>query len=317
VSGLEQPTLADIQAAAGRIEPYVHRTPVQSSELLNDLCGASLFFKMENLQKVGAFKARGASNAVFSLPEEDAAKGVATHSSGNHGAALAMAASRRGIKAHIVMPENAPAVKKAAVQAYGGIVIDCEPTLAAREQTLEQVIATTGAHAVHPYHDAQVIAGQGTVGLELLEQISELDAVVVPVGGGGLLAGVATAVKSINPGIEVIAVEPAGADDAFRSFGLGTLVAQKNPDTIADGLRTSLGKLNFEIIQQYVDTIITVDDASIIKAMKLQWSRLKSVVEPSGAVSFAGILEYPERFNGRRVAVVVTGGNLDLDNLPW
>jgi threonine dehydratase len=317
VSAPQQPTLADIQAAAARIEPYVHRTPVQSSELLNHHCGASLFFKMENLQKVGAFKARGASNAVFSLSEEEAANGVATHSSGNHGAALAMAAARRGIKAHIVMPENAPAVKKSAVQAYGGIVIDCEPTLAAREQTLKEVIAATGAHVVHPYHDARVIAGQGTVGLELVEQISDLDAVVVPVGGGGLLAGVATAVKSINPGIEVIAVEPAGADDAFRSFGLGKLVSQTNPDTIADGLRTSLGKLNFEIVQRYVDTIITVDDATIIQAMKLQWSRLKSVVEPSGAVSFAGILEYPERFSGRRVAVVISGGNLDLDNLPW
>ncbi|MEH6589298.1 MAG: pyridoxal-phosphate dependent enzyme [Halioglobus sp.] len=317
MSGLEQTSLADIQAAASRIEPYVHCTPVQSSELLSDHCGASLFFKMENLQKVGAFKARGAANAVFSLDEEEAARGVATHSSGNHGAALAMAASRRGIKAHIVMPKNAPAAKKAAVQAYGGIVIDCEPTLAAREQTLEEVVAATGAHAVHPYNDARVIAGQGTVGLELIEQISDLDAVVVPVGGGGLLAGVATAVKSINPGIEVIAVEPTGADDAFRSFGLGRLVSQQNPDTIADGLRGSLGTLNFEIIQQYVDTIITVDDAAIVEAMKLQWSRLKSVVEPSGAVSFAGILEYPERFSGRRVAVVVSGGNLDLDNLPW
>lgn len=312
-----EPGLDDILAAQERISTHVHRTPVYTSELLDKHCGASLFFKCENLQKVGAFKARGASNAVFSLSDEEAAQGVATHSSGNHGAALAMAARKRGIAAHIVMPSDAPAVKKSAVAAYGANIVECEPTLASREDTLVAVVEKTGAHVVHPYHDPRVIAGQGTVALELLDQVTDLDVVVVPVGGGGLLAGVAKAVKSINPGIEVIAVEPAGADDAFRSFGLGRLILQTNPKTIADGLRSSLGELNFQIIQENVDTIVTVEESTIIAAMKLQWSRLKSVVEPSGAVSFAGVLEHPERFRGRRVAVVISGGNLDLDNLPW
>ncbi|MEH6580580.1 MAG: pyridoxal-phosphate dependent enzyme [Halioglobus sp.] len=314
---LTAPGLEDIRSAQQRIAPHVHKTPVYTSELLDAHCAATLFFKCENLQKVGAFKARGASNAVFSLSDAEAAGGVATHSSGNHGAALAMAAARRGIAAHIVMPSNAPATKKTAVAAYGGIIVECEPTLAAREQGLEELVARTGAHVVHPYHDGRVIAGQGTVALEILEQVSELDAIVVPVGGGGLLAGVALAAKNINPKIEVIAVEPAGADDAFRSFGMGRLIPQTNPQTIADGLRSSLGALNFEIIQKNVDTILTVEESTIVEAMRLQWSRLKSVVEPSGAVSFAGVLEHGERFRGRRVAVVISGGNLDLDNLPW
>ena len=311
------PTLADIEAAHARIADYVHRTPVYHSELLDQHSGGELHFKCENLQKVGAFKARGASNAVLGLDDAGAAAGVATHSSGNHGAALAMAAKRRGIPAHIVMPSNAPAAKKAAVAAYGATIIECEPTLPAREQALAAVLADTGAHPVPPYDDARIIAGQGTVALELLQQVAELDLVVVPVGGGGLLAGVALVVKSINPRIEVMAVEPAGADDAFRSFGLGTRVEQTAPDTIADGLRASLGVLNFAIIQRYVDTIVTVDDSTIVEAMKLQWSRLKTVVEPSGAVSYAGVLEYPERFRGRRAGLVISGGNLDLDKLPW
>lgn len=311
------PTVEDLVEAHARIAPFIHRTPVYTSELLNASNQAELFFKCENLQKVGAFKARGATNAVMSLSDEEAAAGVSTHSSGNHGAALAMAARRRGIPAHIVMPSNAPAVKKAAVAAYGAHIIECEPTLAAREATLARVVEQTAAHVVHPYDDARVIAGQGTVGLELLEQVSELDVVVVPVGGGGLLAGVATAVKAANPGIEMVAVEPAGADDAFRSFGLGRRVLQNNPDTIADGLRTSLGELNFGIIQQQVDTILTVPDSVIVEAMRLQWSRMKTVVEPSGAVSFAGVMEHPERFRGRRVGIVISGGNVDLGNLPW
>ncbi|MBT4519444.1 MAG: pyridoxal-phosphate dependent enzyme [Halieaceae bacterium] len=313
----QAPTLDQIREAQKRIAPFVHRTPIYSSELLNAHCDAHLFFKCENLQKVGAFKARGAINAVFSLSEQQAFRGVATHSSGNHGAALAMAAGRRGIAAHIVMPDNAPAAKKAAVAAYGATIITCKPTLLAREEALAEVVSRTAAHVVHPYHDSRVIAGQGTVGLEILEQVKELDAVLVPVGGGGLLAGVAIAVKTINPKIEVVAVEPAGADDAFRSFGSGRLVTQTSPDTIADGLLTSLGELNFEIIQSHVDTIITVQDASIVEAMKLQWSRLKTVVEPSGAVSFAGVLEHADRFCNRRVAIVISGGNLDLDKLPW
>jgi threonine dehydratase len=313
----EIPSLESIKEAQARIAPHIHRTPIYTSSLLDRDFSSSLMFKCENLQKVGAFKARGASNAVFSLSDEEAKNGVATHSSGNHGAALAMAAAKRGIAAHIVMPADASAVKKAAVAAYGGTVVECVPTLAAREETLDQVVANTQAHVVHPYNDGRVIAGQASVALEILEQVKDLDVVVVPVGGGGLLAGVALAIKSINPKIEVVAVEPAGADDAFRSFGLGELILQTAPNTIADGLRSSLGKLNFEIIQKNVDTILTVEESSIIDAMKLQWSRLKSVVEPSGAVSFAGVLEHPERFRNRRVAVVISGGNLDLDNLPW
>ncbi len=311
------PDIEAIEAAHARIAPYVHRTPIYTSTLLDQECGATLMFKCENLQKVGAFKARGASNAVFSLSEKEMSNGVATHSSGNHGAALAMAAGKREIPAHIVMPSNAPAVKKEAVAAYGATIIECEPTLISREETLEQVVAATGAEVVHPYNDGRVIAGQGTVGLEILEQVENIDTIVVPVGGGGLLAGVALAVKSLKPEIEVVAIEPAGADDAFRSFGLGELILQTSPDTIADGLRSSLGELNFAIIQKYVDTILTVEDATIIAAMKLQWSRLKTVVEPSGAVTFAGVLEHPERFRNRRVALVISGGNLDLDNLPW
>lgn len=313
----QAPALAQLEQAAERIADYVHRTPVYTSAQLDELCGARLFFKCENLQKVGAFKARGASNAVLSLPEDEAARGVATHSSGNHGAALAMAARRRGIPAHIVMPANAPAVKKAAVAGYGAHIVECEPTLAAREATLERVIEETGAHPVHPYNDPRVIAGQSTTALELLQQVADLEVIAVPVGGGGLLAGVAIAAKAINPAIEVLAVEPAGADDAFRSFGLGQLVEQTAPDTIADGLRTSLGELNYRIIRQHVDTIVTVPDEVIVRAMRLQWTRLKTLVEPSGAVSFAGVLEHPERFRGRRAGIVISGGNLDLDQLPW
>ena len=310
-------SLADIEAARERIAAHVHRTPVYSSELLDAHAGARIHFKCENLQKVGAFKARGASNAVFSLSAGEAAAGVATHSSGNHGAALAMAARRRGIPAHIVMPASAPSVKQDAVAAYGGLVISCEPTLAAREATLERVVAGTGAHVVHPYADPRVIAGQGTVALEILEQVPDLDVIVVPVGGGGLLSGVAVAIKSLRPEVEVVGAEPEGADDAFRSFGLGELQPSIAPNTIADGLLAGLGALNFSLIQQYVDTILTVTDANIVAAMRLQWTRLKTVVEPSGAVSFAALLEHPERFRGRRVVAVISGGNLDLDRLPW
>jgi len=309
------PGIAGIKAAHQRIAGYIHRTPVIHSHLLDELAGCRLGFKCENLQKVGAFKARGALNAVLGLSNSETA--VATHSSGNHAAALALAASVRGFAAHIVMPANAPRVKQDAVVGYGGLITECEPTLAAREAALQQVVERTGAHVVHPYHDPRIIAGQGTTALELLEQMPEVEVVVVPVGGGGLLAGVALAIKAINPGIEVVAAEPAGADDAFRSFGLGRLVPQDNPRTIADGLLTSLGELNYAIIRKHVDTIVTVEEASIVRAMRLQWSRLKSVVEPSGAVSFAAVLEHPERFSGRRVACVISGGNVDLDNLPW
>lgn len=309
--------LADLKQARERIAGHVYNTPVMTSRLLDERVGASVFFKCEHLQKVGAFKARGATNAVLSLTDDQASSGVATHSSGNHGAALAMAASARGIPAHIVMPSNAPQVKKDAVASYGGLIIECEPTLAAREATVARVIEQTGAVEIHPYNDPRIIAGQGTAALELLEEIENLDVLVVPVGGGGLLAGTAIAAKGINANIEVIAVEPEGADDAFRSFGLGELQPQTNPQTIADGLRAGLGKLNFDIIRKHVDTIVTVPDALIVEAMQLQWTRMKQVVEPSGAVSFAGLLEHPERFRNRRVGVIISGGNVGLDNLPW
>jgi threonine dehydratase len=311
------PDIEDLRQAHERIAPHVHRTPIMQSRLLDEITGAQISFKCEHLQKVGAFKARGALNAVLSLDAEQAAAGVATHSSGNHGAALAMAAAVQGITAHIVMPRDAPAVKKAAVRSYGGQIIECEPTQAGRIATLEEVVAATGAHVVHPYNDARTIAGQGSVALELLQQAPDLDVIAVPVGGGGLLAGTSIAVKSINPRIEVVAVEPEGADDAFRSFGLGELQGNTRPDTIADGLRSNLGELNFDIMRKYVDTVITVPDAVIVEAMQLQWTRMKQVVEPSGAVSFAGLLEHPERFRGRRAGVVISGGNVDLGALPW
>ena len=310
-------TIEDVRSALQRISPHAHHTPVIHSHLLDELTGSEVYFKCENLQRVGAFKARGALNAVLGLSEADAAHGVATHSSGNHGAALAMAAGVRGIPAWIVMPANAPQVKKDAVAGYGGVIIECEPTLAARESTLQSVVSEHGAHVVHPYDDPRIIAGQGTTALELLEQLEDIDVVAIPVGGGGLLAGMATVIKALRPGIEVIAAEPAGADDAFRSFGLGRWVPQENPNTIADGLLTSLGKLNYAIIMERVDTIVTVEDSTIIEAMKLQWTRLKSVVEPSGAVTFAAVLEHPERFRGRRAACVISGGNVDLERLPW
>ena len=317
MTSIEPPDFSQVKAAGQRITGKLHLTPVLTSHLLDEMTGARVFFKSEHLQRVGAFKARGATNAVLKLDEAVADVGVATHSSGNHGAALAMAAAARGIPAHIVMPSNAPAVKKQAVAGYGGRVVECEPTLAAREATLAKLVEDTGAIEIHPYNHPDIIAGQGTAALELLAQVDDLDVVVVPVGGGGLLAGTALAVKGSNSRIEVAAVEPEGADDAFRSFGLGELQPQTNPQTIADGLRTSLGELNFSIIRKQVDTIVTVPDSRIVEAMQLQWSRMKQVVEPSGAVSFAGLLEHPERFRGRRVGVIISGGNLDLTNLPW
>lgn len=307
--------LADVEQARERIREHIHLTPLLHSSLLDRLCGGRVLFKAENLQRVGAFKARGALNAVLGLADDVAS--VATHSSGNHAAALAMAAGVRGLQAHIVMPSNAAQVKKDAVAAYGGHIIECEPTLRARETTLARVVAETGAHVVHPYDDPRIVAGAGTAALELLEQMDQLDAVVIPVGGGGLLSGMATVIKALRPEIEVVAAEPAGADDAFRSFGLGQWVPQDNPQTIADGLLTSLGQLNYAIIMQRVDTIVTVEEESIVDAMQYQWTRLKTVVEPSGAVSFAALLEYPERFRGRNVACVISGGNVDLGKLPW
>lgn len=314
---VQYPTLADIQAAAARIKPYAHRTPVLTCTSLNRLVGAELWCKCENFQKVGAFKFRGACNAVFSLAEPEAQYGVATHSSGNHAAAVALAAQLRGIKAHIVMPDNASAVKKAAVAGYGGTIVYCAPTLAAREATLERVVRETGATFIHPYDDARVIAGQGTVALELLTDVSDLDILMAPVGGGGLLSGTALATAALAPATQVIAAEPEAADDAYRSLQEGRIVPALDPRTIADGLRTSLGELTFAIIQRHVQQIVTVSEAAIISAMRHVWERMKIVIEPSAAVPIGVLLERKIDLTGKRIGVILSGGNVDLDSLPW
>jgi threonine dehydratase len=311
------PTLADIRQAAVRIKPYAHRTPVLTCASLNRLLAAELFFKCENFQKVGAFKFRGACNAVFALPDAAAQHGVATHSSGNHAAALALAARLRGITAHIVMPENAPAVKKAAVAGYGGRIVFCAPTLAAREAMLAQVVQETSATFIPPYNDPQVIAGQGTAALELCEDVAGLDAVLAPVGGGGLVSGTAIAVAALSPATRVIAAEPAGADDAYRSLQAGHILPSEHPKTIADGLLTSLGELTFAIIQRHVEQIVTVSEEAIVSAMRHVWERLKIVIEPSAAVPVAALLEKRLDPTGQRLGVILSGGNVDLDRLPW
>jgi threonine dehydratase len=276
-----------------------------------------LFFKCENFQKAGAFKARGATHAVFSLAPQHLAKGVATHSSGNHGAALARAAALRAVPAYIVMPDDAPKAKRDSVERYGGRIVFCAATLEAREQMLEQVIADTGASPVHPYNDLRVMAGQGTAAIELIESVADLDAILCPVGGGGLLSGVAVAAKGLNPAIRVIGVEPAGADDAARSLQAGHIVPGVNPRTIADGLRASLGERTFAEIQRHVDQIVTVSEASIVDAMRRLWEVMKILVEPSGAVSYAALVDSKIDLRGKRIGLLVTGGNLDLDQLPW
>lgn len=312
-------SLETIRDAAARIGPWVHRTPIMTSNALDAIAGCSLHLKAEHLQRVGAFKARGAHNAVMQLDDERAARGVAAHSSGNHAAALAFAARNRGIPVYVVMPDDAPQAKKDAVAHYGAEITWCAPTLEARESTLADVIEKTGAESVHPYEDPRVINGQGTVGLEIAFQMGGTppDVVLVPVGGGGLLAGVAVAMKALLPECEIVAVEPEGADDAHRSFHGGSWVPQLAPDTIADGLLTSLGRLNFALIQRHVDDVVTVSDDAIIEAMRLLFSRMKQVVEPSGAVPLAGVLADRARFAGRRIACVASGGNVDLDTLPW
>jgi threonine dehydratase len=310
-------TLADIRAAHARIADKIHRTPVLTSATLDALCGAQLFFKCENFQKIGAFKARGATNAVFALTDAEAANGVATHSSGNHAAALARAARLRGIPAHIVMPSNAPKTKIESVRRNGGIIVFCEPTLVAREAACAKVIAETGARLVHPFDDYAVMAGQGTATLELLEQAPDLDLIIVPVGGGGLLCGTAVAAKGARPGIRVIAAEPAGADDAARSVAAGRLIPLEQAATIADGLRTSLSARTFPLIQQQVDGIVTVSEESIVAAMRRIWEVLKIIIEPSCAVPYAAIMEQKIDVSGKRVGIILTGGNVDLDALPW
>ena len=311
------PTLSEIRKAAERIRPYAHYTPVLTCDSLDQQVGAQVFMKCENLQKVGAFKFRGACNAVFSLTDEEAARGVATHSSGNHAQALALAAKLRGIPAYIVMPENAPAVKKAAVAGYGGQITFCEPTLKARETTTEQIVAKTGATVVHPYNDYRVIAGQGTAALELLEEYPDLDVIMTPVGGGGLLSGTAITAKGLAPHIRVIAAEPEMADDAYRSLQAGNIIPSENPKTIADGLLTSLGDKTFPIIQQHVERIVTVSEAGILAAMKFVWERAKIIIEPSAAVTIALLWERKINLFDLRVGVILSGGNVDLDKLPW
>jgi threonine dehydratase len=309
--------LAAIIDAHQRIRPYIHRTPVLTTTRLNVAHAASLFFKCENFQKVGAFKARGATNAVFSLDDETARRGVATHSSGNHAAALSRAAKLRGIASHIVMPSNSPKVKVRAVEGYGGRIVFCEPTQKAREATCAQVIAETGATLIHPFENEKVMAGAGTVAVELIEAVSDLDLVLCPVGGGGVLCGSAVAAKTMRPGIKVIATEPAGADDAAESFHQGRLIYQEKKNTIADGLRTNLGAPNFVLIQRYVDDVVTVSEEGIIAAMRAIWETMKIVIEPSAAVPYAAILEEKVDARGKRIGLILTGGNVDLDALPW
>ncbi len=309
--------LEDIQKAATRIGPYIHRTPVLTCRGLNNISGASLYFKCENFQKVGAFKFRGATNAVFSLSENELAHGVATHSSGNHAQALALAARNRGTKAYIVMPDNAPAVKIEAVKGYGGEIIFCEPTLKAREATLDEFVKKSGATIIHPYKDPGIIAGQATAALELIEEIDDLDIIIAPVGGGGLLSGTSLVATFLSPKTKVVGAEPEGADDACRSLKSGRIVPSVNPRTIADGLLTSLGSITFPIIKNYVSDILTVSEKNILLAMKLIWERAKIIVEPSGAVPFGVVLQHREKFAGTKVGIIISGGNVDLKTVRW
>lgn len=311
------PTFADVLAARDRIARHIHRTPVLTSRMLNEMAGAELFFKCENLQKAGAFKARGASNAVFGLTDEQAARGVATHSSGNHGTCLSYAAGRRGIPCTVVMPRTAPQAKKDAVMGYGGRVVECEPSTSSREAVFADVVAETGAEFVHPYNDRRVIAGQGTCALELADQVEGLDAVIAPIGGGGMVSGTCLTLSQIAPGVRIYAGEPEQADDAARSFRAGHIIADDAPETIADGLKVPLKDLTWHFVRNHVTDILTVSEAEIIAAMELIWKRLKIVMEPSSAVPLAAVLKNAELFAGQRVGIIITGGNVDLKKLPW
>jgi len=311
------PEFEDIKQAHKRIKPFIHHTPVMTSKLINEITGGFLFFKCENLQKVGAFKYRGATNAVLSLSDEQAARGVATHSSGNHAAALALAARSRGIKAYIVMPENAPEVKKIAVQGYGAEITFCEPTLAAREQTLEKVVARTGAAFIHPYNNFNVVCGQGTAALELIEDIGIPDIMLAPIGGGGLMSGTALTTRALAPDCSIYGTEPAGADDAFRSFKAGHIIPSDKPKTIADGLLTSLSTLTFSVIKNNLDDIVTVTEEEIVIAMRLIWERMKIIVEPSSAVPLAAVIAKKIDVNGKKTGIILSGGNVELNKLPF
>lgn len=311
------PTFDDIKKAHALIKKYANRTPVFTSRSVDERAGGKIFFKCENFQRVGAFKFRGACNAVFSLSDEEAQKGVATHSSGNHAQAVALAAKMRGIPAFVVMPENAPKIKVKAVKGYGAKITFCESTQQARESTLEEVVSQTGATFIHPYDDARVIAGQGTAAIELLEDHPDLDMILTPVGGGGLLSGSSISAKAIKPDLSVIGTEPEMADDAFRSYKSGKRIPVQNPDTIADGLRTSLGELPFSIITQNVDDIVTVSEESIKESMRFIWERMNMIIEASCAVPVSAVFDEKVDIKGKKVGIIITGGNVDLDNLPW
>jgi len=311
------PTLEDMLLAHERIKPYIHRTPVLTSSFLNELTGAELFFKCENFQKAGAFKVRGASNAVFGLDEETAKAGVATHSSGNHALSLSYAAGRRGIPCHVVMPKTAPQAKKDAVRGYGGIITECEPSTSSREAVFAEVQKKTGAEFVHPYNDPRVIAGQGTCSKELMEQTDGLDAVIAPIGGGGMVSGTCLTLSNLAPSVKIYATEPEQADDAARSFRAGHIIADDAPATVADGLKVPLKELTWHFVSNHVSDILTASEQEIVDAMRLIWARMKIVMEPSAAVPLATILKNKDVFAGKRVGVIVTGGNVDLGKLPW
>ena len=314
---LDLPTYDDVVAAHERIAPHIHRTPILTSSYFNALTGAELFFKCENFQKAGAFKVRGACNAVFGLSDEMAAKGVATHSSGNHALSLSYAAGRRGIPCHVVMPRTAPEAKKAAVRGYGGQITECEPSTTSREAVFAEVQAATGAEFVHPYNDPRVIAGQGTCSREMMEQVEGLDAVIAPIGGGGMVSGTCLTLSATAPHVEIYAAEPEQADDAYRSFKAGHIIADDAPVTVADGLKVPLKERTWHFVSHHVTDILTASEDEIIAAMRLTWARMKIVIEASCAVPLATILKNPETFAGKRVGVIITGGNVDLDTLPW
>lgn len=307
----------DLLDTHSRIKPHIHNTPVLSSSLINKIVDAQLFFKCENFQKMGAFKMRGALNTVLQLSDEQKKFGVATHSSGNFAQALALSAKLQGTKAYIVMPKNASDIKKKGVKAYGGQIIECEANLDARETSLNKIVDETGAKFLHPYNDYQVIQGQGTTAMELIKEHADLDYIIAPVGGGGLLAGTALAAYHFSPKTKVIAGEPLGADDAWQSLEKGELVPQTNPQTIAEGLRTSLGDKTFPIIREYVEKIVRVEEDEIIAAMRLIWERMKIIIEPSSAVAVAALLKEKKIYKGKKVGIILSGGNVDLDNLPF
>ncbi|MCR9099045.1 MAG: pyridoxal-phosphate dependent enzyme [bacterium] len=311
------PTRADIEATHEAIQPLIHRTPVLTCSAIDERAGASLFFKCENFQKVGAFKMRGASNAAVRLSEADRRKGLATHSSGNHAQAVALSAKMLGVPAYIVMPENAPAAKRAATEGYGAQITSCENTLAARESTLQKVVEETGATFIHPYNDYNVIGGQATCAKELLEDVEKLDILTAPVGGGGLMSGTLLSARYFAPGVKVYGAEPEAVDDAYQSLKTGQLQSNTTINTIADGLRTNLGEKTFDILQRELDDLFLVSEVEILQAMRLIWERMKIIIEPSCAVPLAAILKRPDVFAGKRVGVILTGGNVDLDRLPF